>query len=227
MAIRHFIHVLSGYFYGSFFANNGDAALQIGIPHRGGIIQTTHATVDKVKCHYTTILKICEFLVIKISEIASYIGNVAKEPVHDINKVRKLSEQCASIEFCISVPVTLFVIAIVAVPVAVKFYHKDFAQQTLIHHFAKPYRRRRISVLHHAEYVPRHLQRFEYNPFGIVFGECYGFFEYHMFTGFQCFDCIFGMISVGRTYTNYINIKTCFQQTINVGKKWFLNIGKS
>src|ERR1043166_8038648 len=97
---------------------------------------------------------------IECSEPCSDISYVSKQPVKNIDEVRKLREQCASVHCLCSMPGCFFlpgimkVITFITVPEAVKLNRENFTQLTAFNEFFCPYNWRRIPVLHHNKNMP-------------------------------------------------------------------------
>src|SRR5689334_15842965 len=103
------------------------------------------------------------------------IGDVTKYPVHDINEVAELREQCSAIQVAASFPVTTVVIAVVAVPETIELHHVNITEQFIVDDFFQPDTWRTITVLHYPENVAGNLQCFVYDFFAICLCDCHWF----------------------------------------------------
>ena len=200
-------------------ANDGHARFQVLVGHRSRVVEAAHAAVHKIKAHKAGVFEVGVVLVVEIGKFALDILDVAKEPVHDVNEVAKLGKERAAVEVFGAFPAARFVVAFVAVPVAVELHHVDVAQHLAVNEVFDPYRWRRVAVLHDAKYLLRHLQGFVDNGFAAFGAEAHWFFAHHMFLGFEGQKCLVGMQPVGCTHIDDIEVQAAGQEVFDVVEK--------
>src|SRR5690606_38047777 len=126
---------------------------------RRRIVERANASMDKLKGNNTAVLKFRIVTMTEIIELTFDVPDIAKHPIHDVNKMAELCKKGSSIHRFGSLPSTRLVIAIIPVPVTVYLNHTDITDQLLVHHLFKPLRGWTVAVLFNDEYLPRHLQR--------------------------------------------------------------------
>ena len=72
---------------------------------------------------------------VKIVESSLNISDITKKPKHDVNKVAKLGEQGASIQFLLSLPCFSGIITLISVPIAIDLNHVNLPQFPRLNQF--------------------------------------------------------------------------------------------
>jgi len=137
--------------------------------------------VDEIKAHKAGVFKIGVVLVVEIGKFALDVLDVSKQPIHDIDEVTELRKERAAIQVFGTFPAACFVVALVAVPVAVELHHVDVAEHFSLNEVFDPDARGRVAVLHYAKHLLRHLQRLVNDLFAAFFAQAHGFFADHVF----------------------------------------------
>ncbi len=124
----HFIHILASHFHRSLFGDNRYTAFQVLVPDRSGEVQAAHPPVHEIKMNEPGVLEFSGLFMVEIIEFSADIPDVAEKPEHDINKMGELRKKGSAIQLFGSVPVSGFIIPVIAVPVAVDLHHEYISQ---------------------------------------------------------------------------------------------------
>ena len=207
VAIFHLVHVLPANLHAAVFRHNEEAALHVLVPHGGGIVQAAHATVHEIERDEPGILKVGQRRVVEIGKTGLDVANVAEEPIHDVDEMGELGEERAAVQPCIAMPSARLVVTLVAIPIAIQLHHVDFPQASGFDHLLYPDRRRRVTVLHHAESQPLVTQAGIDHALGILCGKRHGLLNYHMMSCLNRPYCHLRMKPVRRAYINDVNLQ--------------------
>src|SRR5699024_4041723 len=107
--------------------NNQHTAFHVLVPDRSGITQAPHSSVHEVEIHKTRIFKSRESGMVEISKASLDVADISKKPVHNVDEMGELGEKRPSVQSCIAVPASRFIIALVTVPITIQLNHIDFA----------------------------------------------------------------------------------------------------
>ena len=82
----------------------------------------------KIEANETTVFEFGIVLMAEISESRLNVIDITKKPVHDIDKVRELSEQGTTVESKVAFPRNFAVVVVITVPEAIDLHHVDTSQ---------------------------------------------------------------------------------------------------
>ena len=92
------------------------------------IKRTEGIVLDKFKRHQSRILKLRGILMVEIHETALNAMNISENPIHQVNEMTELREECATVKVEFALPRNFTLVAVVPIPIALYLYHVNLAQ---------------------------------------------------------------------------------------------------